>query len=150
VVGDYVVVTWTGRADGGARGELTGRDAALPLLFNVADVLAAPPSAPRPIAPKSAPQGLQRLEKPSDDGPRLIFPPDGSQVQVEDFGPQSRGLVLAARGQGLVWYVEGQPIKADTTGHSIWRPATPGFYEVIAVDDQGREVKARVRIRRGG
>jgi penicillin-binding protein 1C len=150
VAGDYVVIAWTGRADGGARGELTGRDAALPLLFDVADALAAPASAPRPIAPKSAPQGLQRLEKPNDDGPRLIFPPDGSQVLVDAFGAASHGLALAARGQGLAWYVDGQPIQADAAGHSVWRPETPGFYEVMAVDGQGREVKARVRIRAGG
>jgi penicillin-binding protein 1C len=38
VVGGYAIIVWTGRADGGARGGLTGRDAALPLLFDVADV----------------------------------------------------------------------------------------------------------------
>jgi penicillin-binding protein 1C len=34
VVGGYVVIVWTGRADGGARGGLTGREAALPMLFD--------------------------------------------------------------------------------------------------------------------
>ncbi len=32
VVGGYVIAVWTGRADGGARPDMTGRDAALPLL----------------------------------------------------------------------------------------------------------------------
>ena len=31
VVGGYVIAVWTGRADGGARPDMTGRDAALPL-----------------------------------------------------------------------------------------------------------------------
>ena len=52
VVGDYVIVVWTGRADGGARAGLTGREAALPLLFDAADLIDAPATAPRPIAPK--------------------------------------------------------------------------------------------------
>jgi penicillin-binding protein 1C len=150
VVGDNVVITWTGRADGGARGDLTGRDSALPMLFDVADVLAAPPSAPRPIPPRNAPQGLQKLDKSDEDGPHLIFPPDGSQVQVDKLGPASRGLVLAAHGDGLAWYVEGRPITPDVgSGRSIWRPETAGFYEVTVVDGQGREAHARVRIRGG-
>ena len=147
VAGESVIIVWTGRADGGARDGLTGRDAALPLLFDVADILAAPPSAPRPIAPRGAPQSLQRLEKANEDGPHLIFPPDGAQVQVDGFGPGSRGLVLSARGDDLAWYVAGEPVKPDASGRSIWRPATPGFYDVTVVDGQGREVKARVRVR---
>ncbi|HEX2559080.1 penicillin-binding protein 1C, partial [Phenylobacterium sp.] len=75
VVGGHAVIVWTGRADGGARGGLTGRDAALPILFDVADLIHAPPAAPRPIGPSSAPQALAEL-KPASGGPRLIFPPD--------------------------------------------------------------------------
>jgi membrane peptidoglycan carboxypeptidase len=73
VVGGYAILVWTGRADGGARGGLTGRDAALPLLFDVADATGAATSAPRPIAPKAAPLGLQTLRaaecRPAPDLP---------------------------------------------------------------------------------
>ena len=48
VVGGYVIVVWTGRADGGARGDLTARDVALPILFDIADQIVLPPAAPRP------------------------------------------------------------------------------------------------------
>lgn len=147
VVGPYVVVVWTGRADGGARGGLTGRDAALPLLFDAADLIDAPASAPRPVAPRGAPQALQRLEQ-REQGPRLIFPPDGSTVQVEAFGPASRGLVLAAGGEGLSWYVAGEPLAADpVSGRTIWRPKGPGFYRLMVVDEQGRKASARVRVK---
>ena len=111
VVGGYVIVVWTGRADGGARGGFTGREAALPLLFDVADILVAPRTAPPRIAPKSAPGAPVTLERP-DHGPSLIFPPDGATVQVDAFGPTSRGLVLSAGGEGLSWYVEGRPLPA--------------------------------------
>ena len=112
VVGGYAIVAWTGRADGGARGGLTGRDAALPLLFDAADAIDAPTSAPHPIAPKAAPQALAELH-PGGEGPRLIFPPDGAMVQVDGLGPGSWGLVLAARGEELSWYVDGQPLGVD-------------------------------------
>ena len=146
VVGRYAIVVWTGRADGGARGGLTGRDAALPLLFNVADLLDAPASAPRPISPKKAPDALATLQKP-DEGPRLIFPPDGATVRVESFGPQARGLVLAAGGEDLTWYVEGEPLARDPISHrAIWRPKGPGFYRLRVVDGQGRIAASRVRL----
>ncbi len=146
VVGRYVIVVWTGRADGGARGGLTGRDAALPLLFETADLLDAPPSAPRAIALKKAPESLVSLEK-SEDGPHLIFPPDGATVRVEAFGPRTRGLVLAASGTDLSWYVEGRPLPRDPVSHrAIWRPDGPGFYQLNLVDGQGRRASARVRL----
>lgn len=149
VVGGYAILVWTGRADGGARGGLTGRDAALPLLFDVADAIGTPSSAPRPIAPKLAPLALQKL-RAADEGPRLIFPPDGASVQVGAFDAKARGLVLAAEGEGLTWYVEGRPLDLDpVSGRAIWKPAAPGFYKLSVVDAQGRKAQARVRIRGG-
>ncbi|MCI3133239.1 penicillin-binding protein 1C [Phenylobacterium aquaticum] len=149
VVGRYVILVWTGRADGGARGGLTGRDSALPLLFDVADLLDAPAAAPRPIAPKAAPQALARLDQ-ATEGPRLIFPPDGSTVQVESYGPKSRGLVLAAGGENLSWYADGEPLDRDAvSGRVVWRPRGPGFYRLMVVDGEGRRAKARVRVKGG-
>lgn len=149
VVGGHVIIVWTGRADGGARGGLTGRDSALPLLFDIADLIHAPPAAPRPIAPSAAPPALAAL-KPAADGPRLIFPPDNAQVQVEAFGPAARGLALAAGGENLSWYVEGRPLAPDpVSGRIIWRPAGPGFYRVTVVDAHGRAAEARVRVKGG-
>jgi penicillin-binding protein 1C len=147
VVGGYAIIVWTGRADGGARGGLTGRDAALPLLFDVADVINAPALAPRPIAPKAAPGALQRLQQASE-GPRLIFPPDGATVQVDSVGPHARGLVMAAGGENLTWYVAGERLAVDpVSGKVVWRPAAPGFYRLQVVDDRGRRASARVRIK---
>lgn len=147
VVGGYVIIVWTGRADGGARGGFTGREAALPMLFDAADILSAPRTAPPRITPKAAPGALTTLERP-DRGPNLIFPPDGATVQVDALGPASRGLVLAAGGEGLSWYVGGQPLAPDpVSGRTVWRPAAAGFYEVTVVDSQGREARAKVRIK---
>jgi penicillin-binding protein 1C len=148
VIGRYVVVAWTGRADGGARGGVTGRESALPLLFEVADALRAAPAAPLPIAPRAAPPALAEL-KALDGGPQLIFPPDDSVVRVDDLGPHSRGLALAARGEGLTWYVAGAPLTPDpVSGRVIWRPNSAGFYRVTVVDAEGRGARAKVRITR--
>ena len=147
VVGGYALVVWTGRADGGARDGLTGRDAALPLLFDAADALAGAGAAPHPIAPRDAPEGLTRFAG-DDDGPRLIFPPDGAVIQADDLGPRSRGLVLAAEGQDLTWYADGAPLPRDPVSQSVvWRPAAAGFYALEAVDSQGRKATAHVRVK---
>jgi penicillin-binding protein 1C len=71
-------------------------------------------------------------------------------VQVDGFGAGSRGLVLAAGGEDLSWYVAGEPLKADpVSGRVIWRPATPGFYRIQVVDGEGRKASARVRVKGG-
>ncbi len=148
VAGGYVIAVWTGRADGGARPDMTGRDAALPLLFDAADQVGATGAAPAPIGPKAPPRALQTLQKV--DGPRLIFPPDGATIQADGFGPASRGFALAAGGTGLNWYVDGNPVPIEPiSGHPIWRPAAPGFYRVEVVDSDGRSVEAKVRVRGG-
>jgi penicillin-binding protein 1C len=147
VIGDYVIVVWTGRADGGARPDLAAREVSLPILFDIADRLDAPATAPRPLAPRAPPRALEQLRH-AQEGPRLIFPPDRSTVQVEAFGPASRGLAMAAGGEGLRWFVDGQPLSEDPVSHQvIWRPAGGGFYHVTVIDAQGRQAASRVRIR---
>ncbi len=149
VAGGYVIAVWTGRADGGARPDLTGRDAALPLLFDVADVVGGPAHAPPQVGPKAPPSALRTLERPGG-GPRLIFPPDGSTVVADAFGPSGRGFILAAGGQGLSWYVDGSPVSLDpVSGKPIWRPTGPGFYRVSVVDADGRTADAHVRVTGG-
>ena len=147
VAGGYAIVVWTGRADGGARGGLTGRDAALPLLFDVADAIAPQAGAAHPIAPRSAPPALAKLQSVGD-GPRLIFPPDGATVEVDGLGAASRGLTLSAEGDHISWYVDGAPLAADPlTGRPLWRPSAAGFFRLEAGDAQGRKVSARVRVK---
>jgi penicillin-binding protein 1C len=149
VVGDHVVVVWTGRPDGGARGGMTGREASLPLLFDAADAIDPPAASPPPLAPSAAPQALTRLER-EDAGPRLIFPPNGAAVQVASVGPASAGLVLAASGEDLSWYVNGRALASkEVSGKVVWRPEAPGFYRVTVVDAGGRKAEAKVRIRAG-
>jgi penicillin-binding protein 1C len=145
-VGDgWTVAVWTGRPDGGARPGLTGRDAALPLLFQVFDVLEADAPPAQALTPQTAPPALDRID-PGESGPGLLFPPDGASLVADGYGPGSRGLVLAARGERLSWYVDGEPL-AESNGQVIWRPAGSGFYRIAVVDGRGRQAVARVRVR---
>jgi penicillin-binding protein 1C len=141
----YTIVVWSGRADGVPRPGVTGRQEALPILFDAFDGLTelVPTAArghrlaerrtvtPRPLADFSA-----------EEAPHILFPPDGAEVF---FGGESRPLVLAGRGAGpLTWYVDGAAVPGAAEGG--WRPAGPGFYRMTAVDGEGRAGSAEVRI----
>jgi penicillin-binding protein 1C len=83
----------------------------------------------------------------------ILFPPTGAEVLVLDYTSDSRGLSLSARGgrAPLTWYAEGQRVASEaTSGRAIWRPSTPGFYNVTVVDADGQSAHVRVRIRDSG
>jgi penicillin-binding protein 1C len=145
----YVVVVWTGRPDGGARPGMTGRDAALPLLFDVFDSLRGASRSSAPETLRAAPEALQQMAQSVEAAPRVLFPPDGARLQLDTFGTGSPGLSLAAQGRGVHWYVDGTPLAINTaTGQTLWRPPAPGFYRLAAVDETGRGAFTRVRIAR--
>ena len=121
VVGGYAIVVWTGRADGGARGGLTGHDASLPLLFDAADAIDSPGPAPRPIAPRGAPKSLARLARPGDDGPRLIFPPDGAAVRVEALDAEEAFITSATSLVMPVTTIDGHTIHNGAPGPTAQR-----------------------------
>ncbi len=145
-VGDgWTVLVWTGRPDGGVRPGMTGREAALPLLFQVFDVLEADAPGAQALSPQAPPPALTQIDN-GRGGPQLLFPPNGASLMVDGYGPGSRGLALAARGDSLHWYVDGAPV-AETNGQAIWRPDYAGFYTIVVVDSLGRRATTRVRIR---
>lgn len=149
VAGGYAVVVWVGRADGAPRPGATGRQAALPALFDIFDVLV-----------RRDPQGISRLPQgpvlpeargplarfePDATGPEIIFPPDGAEVWSDS---TERSFALSARGgRDLRWYQRGAPLPVDAAGQSLWQPQGPGFYELTVVDGSGRSARTRVRVR---
>jgi penicillin-binding protein 1C len=149
VGGGRVVAVWTGRPDGGGRPGLTGREAALPLLFDLFDRLEGANVAPAldQGAADGAPAALQQMAGEFDPPPRLLFPLDGAVLQIDAVGPAGPGFALSAQGRGLRWYVGGAPIRTSAlTGQTIWRPRATGFYRLEAVDDTGRRAAAKVRV----
>ncbi|WP_429910605.1 penicillin-binding protein 1C [Glycocaulis sp.] len=149
VSGNYAVVVWVGRADGAPRPGETGRQAALPALFDIFDVIAR--RDPSGIASRTdslvasnATGPLARFDR-GMSGPDIVFPPDGAEVWADEPG---RGFALSARGQGVLrWYQRGVPVALDAGGQSLWQPQGPGFYELTVVDASGRSARTRVRVR---
>ncbi len=153
VAGGYAVMVWTGRPDGGARADQTGREAAAPLLFDVFDTLQAPSQIPQAIAPKNAPRALQTLNTPETKA-SILFPPSGATVYVESSGTDKAGelklvrpLKLSARAlRPVSWYVDGEPLHYDETGDFSWYPKTEGFYDLTLIDAKGNQARSRVRV----
>ncbi|MGE3251285.1 MAG: penicillin-binding protein 1C [Hyphomonadaceae bacterium] len=152
VSGGYAIGVWVGRPDGAPRPGMTGRDAALPILFEAFDLVSPAMLAQQPENLDRAPApGLARFDAGARArGPQILFPPENVEILVLEFGPASRGLSLSARGgrAPLVWYAEGRRVpNEETSGRAIWRPSAPGFHEVSVVDADGRSAHVRVRIR---
>jgi penicillin-binding protein 1C len=151
----YAIGVWVGRPDGAPRPSATGRSEALPVLFEAFDLLGTPAQPEQqqeqhePVAP-----ALARFERSGErEGLSILFPPSGAEVLVLDYGEDSRGLSLSARGgrAPLTWYAEGRRVANEaTSGRAFWRPAAPGFYEVTVVDADGQSARTRVRIRGSG
>lgn len=142
----YTIVVWVGRADAQPRTGQTGREAALPILFDLFDQL------PRQEVPREdrepwrlaqeTPEPLARYNR--DPAPEILFPPDEAEVWMETGG---RDYVLAGRAETpLHWYVDGQPVTYNAAGEPVWAPEGPGFYAIRAVDAEGRSTLSRVRI----
>ncbi len=153
VAGGYAVMVWTGRPDGGARADETGREAAAPLLFDVFDQLQAPSQIPQPIAPRNAPTALQQLTTPETKA-SILFPPQGATVYVEASGTDAAGdlklvrpLKLSARAlRPVTWYIDGQPLGTDASGDFSWSPKTEGFYDLTLIDAKGNQARSHVRV----
>jgi len=137
----HVVVIWFGRADGAPRPGQTGRQAALPLLFDVFDTIAEPIRAPE-VASHAAEHGPTQIAQ--ETGPVILFPPDGATLWPKQ---NNAPLVLAGRADGEAWFVSGQPLKPDAEGNIAWSPTGPGFYTITLADSQGRRASSTIRMR---
>ncbi|MEO0786256.1 MAG: penicillin-binding protein 1C [Pseudomonadota bacterium] len=153
VTGDLAIVVWVGRADGAPRPGETGRSAALPILFEIADRAAhhLETEAARDMA-SSTPM-LRRVSAPQRSfqnagPPEILFPPANAELWAGDLnGRAAKAFVMSGRGEGaLTWYIDGEPTDKDAAGLPLWRPKRAGFYTVSAVDAQGRSSRVRVRV----
>jgi penicillin-binding protein 1C len=154
VANGYAIGVWVGRPDGAPRPGATGRAAALPILFDAFDLIGTPRAADAMVvAHEQAPApGLARLERGQGETLSILFPPNNAEVLVLEYGPNSRGLSLSARGGAtpLTWYADGARVETEaTSGRAIWRPRAPGFYDLSVVDAAGESVRVRVRVRGG-
>lgn len=153
VSGEHALIVWVGRADGSARTGITGRDIALPVLFEIADRAAhhlrdEAYTHPGPEGPRAAPAtGPLQVFTPAGP-PEILFPPDQAQLWAGPVaGRQPRPFVLAGRGaEPLSWFIDGQPCPTDDSGMPVWQPTEAGFYRISAVDRMGRTTSVEIRV----
>lgn len=146
----WTVIVWAGRPDGSTRVGKTGRIAAAPLLFDVFGVLPNAQGFVPYARMANAPRGVKNFGGKPDPAPVLLFPPDGAEIAVTDFGASAIGLTLTARSPKqlkLNWYADGQKIEPrPLNGQTVWQPEKPGFYKLSVVDSHGITTSARVRV----
>ena len=154
VAGDYAIIIWVGRADGAPRPGETGRKAALPLLFDVADRATShlgesSPSTAR-LMTERMPDAKGALADFDGEArpPEILFPPRNAELWAGTVdGQPARPFVFAGRGESdLNWYVDGAPVTLDDGGLPSWQPDNAGFYRVSAIDAEGRASSVEVRV----
>lgn len=160
----HTVGVWAGRPDGTPSPDHFGRNTALPLLFQVFDIL--PDVAPPSVRPRVAraypplPEGLRRLtmaeagrklpQAPDLDRLQLLFPPSGAALETAGADGTLPPIGLQATGgrRPLVWLVNGRPIPAVAHRREVaWQPEGIGFYELTVIDADGRSASSRFQIR---
>jgi len=160
---DWTVGVWTGRADGSPRPGAYGRNTAAPLLFSLFDLLPAETGADGPVVADgaAAAQPLPRALKQFADrdalrslsstrAPRILYPPDGAQVDVTDDTGRMGALQLEGDSgtPPYRWSVNGVPIPgAAFAAQPQWLPDGPGYARVTITDAIGQHSSATVRIR---
>lgn len=144
ISGEYVIVVWIGRPDGGPRPGVTGRDAAAPLLFQIADSLALDQT---PKTNTRSHKSVERLKSAEDTAPVILFPMNETEVAVSRFGDSSEGvdLLVQSATDDVRLYVGADPISKTRHGYRF-KPKTPGFYSLIVIDDMGRQTKGSFRV----
>ena len=166
--GRHLVAVWIGRPDGSATTNLTGIDAAGPLLFDafqhISEERAAFPSPPKGVimtAGKALPPPLQHFDKKplkmlaSQNGAtggavKIAFPPPGAEFLMRSDPRGKFGIALKAEGGKLplTWLVNGRliPTKAHRR-QSFYTPDERGFVEFSVIDAKGKTDRVQIRVR---
>ncbi|MFN3273353.1 MAG: penicillin-binding protein 1C [Paracoccus sp. (in: a-proteobacteria)] len=156
--GGHVGAVWLGRPDGTPVPGAFGGDLAAPVLFDLfaalPDIALPPPPAATLTLPNAAlPLALRRFVRPGEvSGPqtaqadplRLIYPPDGAEVEA-------RGLTLPVRLSGgtppFAVLLNGLPVATGAiTEMSEIALSGPGFSRVTVIDASGASASAQIRV----
>lgn len=144
ITGDYVIVVWVGRPDGGPRPGITGRAAAAPLLFKIADEL------PQTVKPYVANDGsglTDRLEPADATAPVILFPMQDTEIVISVFDSASEAIDILVQVEGgdPRVYVDTVPIEKTRNGYRFVAPS-PGFYKMKVVDNAGHQTQTHFRV----
>ena len=79
---------------------------------------------------------------------QIAFPPDRSELDVED--GEGASVVVKAEGGALplTWLVDGVPIESDPVRREAELPAaTRGFHKLSVIDAKGRADRVTIRLK---
>lgn len=159
--GNRTIGVWVGRPDGAPVPGMIGRGAAAPILFDAFARTGQAP-APLPAAPKGAimaatgklPLPLQRFQPgllagDNAQAPRILFPPQGSRIELASAGgkPEPVALKIGGGAEPLTVLVNGMPVAAPAGKRVVFfDPDGPGFVRVTVMDANGRSDSVVVRV----
>ncbi len=159
--GRHVIGVWTGRPDGGSIPGALGGESAAPVLFEAlgrlkqqAEPLPNPPESALLVKNARLPEPLRRFRHHAalfaehQDGPTILFPPDGSTVSL---GPRSRRQPLVVKVQDgsppFTWLADGQPVLiAVNERQSSFTPDGPGHINLSVVDHHGQSQNVSIAV----
>lgn len=167
--GRHTIAVWVGRPDASATPGLAGRTAAAPILFD-AFARIARTRTPLPGAPNGAirtsveelPPPLKRFREAGENGGRdwtapeayadppvqIAFPPDRSELEVDDGEDAQITMKVEGGALPLTWLVDGVPVASDPNRREATLPAaTRGFYRLSVIDAKGRADRVTVRVK---
>jgi len=123
---------------------VTGRSAAAPLLFKIADGL---PEQYKKLDVMNRSKSAERLKSAEEIAPVILFPMQDTEVIISEFGEASEAidLLVQVKGQEPRIYVDSQPIEKGRNGYRFIAPS-PGFYQMKVVDAAGKETKSGFRV----
>ena len=156
--GRHVIGVWMGRADGTSVPGAFGAELAAPVLFQAfarlkprLDPQPAPPPATLLVSNAQLPKPLQRFRsreaafQVAQDAPAVVFPKDGTEVEL-----LPEGLMLRVQGgtAPFTWLLDGTPVAiAERRPETLIAPPGPGFVTLSVIDADGRSSRVRIRLR---
>jgi penicillin-binding protein 1C len=158
--GKHTVGVWVGRPDGAPVPGLVGREAAAPILFDAFARMGAPALLPRPppgaliIPSAKLPPPLKRFQTTPGAGGnaqasvRILFPPDGSRLDLSETDGKPDPIVLKIAGAAgpITLFVNGIPSPPQARGTLFFTPPGPGFSRITVIDSTGSTDSVLVRI----
>lgn len=155
--GRYVVGVWMGRADGTPVPGAFGAETAAPVLFQAMGRLSRtpvplppPPAATLRVANAELPRPLQRFRSRdaafgTSDGPVVVFPPDGAEVERLD----GRVMVRLRGGRApFTLLADGRPLQVGlATRETLLDLPGAGFVTLSVIDAGGRSSRVRMFLR---
>jgi penicillin-binding protein 1C len=161
--GKHTIGVWVGRPNGAPVPGLVGRSAAAPILFDAFTRLGAsvaplprPPAGVLAISNARLPPPLRRFQPGRLAGEtarpalRILFPPDGAQLDVAAARPEPVALKISGAVSPLTVLVDGIPVPGEGRGSLFFNPRGPGFSRVTVMDAAGSSDSIVVRVGEAG